>query len=294
MSIALTAAASRWRYSLRSYATVFRLGLQDSFEYRFNLLIRIFLGFLPLAVVYILWSSIYHSMTPVLPGSISTATTAPTIRGYDFPSMITYYVVAEILFFLVDTIRVEWEISRDIRQGEINKYLLRPLNLFCYRLTLLCAFKVVFLAAMLLPATAVLWLLRPHLILSLDPLPLLATLAAVSLAFLLNYLMSYLLGLLTFWMMEIHSILIIKGMIATFLTGGMIPLDLLPLPLQPIITAIPFTYVIFFPAALYLGHLRGPAIWQGFALQVGWILLLALLTRLAWRRGLRRYGAFGG
>jgi ABC-type uncharacterized transport system permease subunit len=45
---------------------------------------------------------------------------------------------------------------------------------------------------------------------------------------------------------------------------------------------------------LALGRLDRPAMLQLFLVQWAWVLVFALATRVLWRSGLKRFGAFGG
>lgn len=46
--------------------------------------------------------------------------------------------------------------------------------------------------------------------------------------------------------------------------------------------------------AIYMGKIAGAAIWFGLLGQLLWLLLAYALARFAWRRGIRKYVAFGG
>ena len=48
------------------------------------------------------------------------------------------------------------------------------------------------------------------------------------------------------------------------------------------------------PAAVFLGKVQGEALWQGLLIEVGWAVVLVLLTRWLYARGLRHYSAYGG
>ena len=56
----------------------------------------------------------------------------------------------------------------------------------------------------------------------------------------------------------------------------------------------PFTYELFFPAQIAMERVRGTALWEGLAIQAGWLIFFAVLARVVWTQGLRRYQAFGG
>jgi ABC-type uncharacterized transport system permease subunit len=43
-----------------------------------------------------------------------------------------------------------------------------------------------------------------------------------------------------------------------------------------------------------MGKIAGAAIWFGLLGQLLWLLLAYCLARFAWRRGIKKYAAFGG
>ena len=57
---------------------------------------------------------------------------------------------------------------------------------------------------------------------------------------------------------------------------------------------LPFKYMAYFPAAVFLGKEPGGELVQGLLIEAGWAIFLLVLARLLYARGLRRYSAFGG
>jgi ABC-2 type transport system permease protein len=51
---------------------------------------------------------------------------------------------------------------------------------------------------------------------------------------------------------------------------------------------------MYFPVSVYMGKVAGAALWQGLAVQFLWVLLMYALARFMWRRGIKKYSAFGG
>jgi ABC-2 type transport system permease protein len=78
-----------------------------------------------------------------------------------------------------------------------------------------------------------------------------------------------------------------------FISGQMFPLELLGWAGQ-MLKLLPFQYLAYFPAAVFLGKISGPALVQGLLIQLAWALGLAVLSRVLFKFGLRRYGAYGG
>jgi ABC-2 type transport system permease protein len=81
-----------------------------------------------------------------------------------------------------------------------------------------------------------------------------------------------------------------------FLSGHMVPLDLLPDGLRRLLECLPFQYMAYFPAKVLLGtsDMTTAKLVTGLGIQSAWVALFLLLSRILYRRGLRRYSAFGG
>jgi ABC-2 type transport system permease protein len=52
--------------------------------------------------------------------------------------------------------------------------------------------------------------------------------------------------------------------------------------------------MLYVPIAIYMGKIAGAEVWLGLLTQLSWLLLAYALARFAWRRGIRKYAAFGG
>jgi ABC-2 type transport system permease protein len=74
----------------------------------------------------------------------------------------------------------------------------------------------------------------------------------------------------------------------------MFPLDLLPETARMVVDWLPFKYLAYFPAAVFLGLVPESRLWPELAKEAGWVLFFILASRLMLARGLRRYSGFGG
>ena len=80
-----------------------------------------------------------------------------------------------------------------------------------------------------------------------------------------------------------------------FVSGHMFPLDLLPPPWAGLLKALPFQYLAYFPAVVFLGKVQG----LGAGAAACWSSWPGPWSSSCWRGcctalGLRRYSAFGG
>ena len=82
-------------------------------------------------------------------------------------------------------------------------------------------------------------------------------------------------------------------MLNYFLSGHMIPLDWLG-EFGTWVQYLPFKYLAYFPAAIMLGKFSHAELLREISIEICWVAGLLVANRVAFARGVRRYGAFGG
>lgn len=260
---------------------IFKLGLQNTAAYRTNFFFRALFNLVPLVAAMALWQAIF-------------AGGQQTIAGYTLAQMLSYYLIATLVEITTAVTEDEWQISTDIKDGQISQFLVRPFDYFSYRLCLFSANRLIYSAVALLPVlVVVLW--NAHYLL--PPASLASLLGfGCSLVFsaLLQFLLAYLTALLAFWVLEISTLSFMLLAAQRLASGEMFPLDLLPEWLNRALMFTPFPYCLFFPVSVYMGRVEGAALAQGLLIQALWILGLFALARLVWQRGLRTFTAVGG
>src|SRR5262249_8106893 len=97
-----------------------------------------------------------------------------------------------------------------------------------------------------------------------------------------------------FWFLEVTSLLYIVMTLNFFISGHMLPLDLLPEFWANLLKMLPFQYMAYFPAVVFQGKVRGVELIKHLSLELLWAVAFMLLARGLYRLGLRRYSAFGG
>ena len=112
--------------------------------------------------------------------------------------------------------------------------------------------------------------------------------------FVLGYFLEASIGLVSFWFLEVSSLLFVYMLFSFFLSGHMFPLDMLPEPWNSIVEWLPLRYLAYFPAAVFLGKVQGPDLVRGLIIEAVWIAFFIGLSRWMLARGLKRYSGFGG
>src|SRR6201981_3375240 len=139
------------------YGSVFNIGLQNTFVYRWNYFLRAAFGIIPLAGTVFLWRAVFQER-----GS--------GLHGYDYGSMIYYYLLTILVSNLVTPTEDEWQIAADIREGQINSFLTKPLSYLGYRFSIFLSGRLVYTFVTLPPIALIFIYFREYVVLPNDPL----------------------------------------------------------------------------------------------------------------------------
>lgn len=300
--------------------TILRIGVEERLVYRGDFALGTLMRFLPIITQIFLWWAIYASLE-TRPDSVAqetaTANETPaetetvnakspsakvgageaeaTIAGYSYYGMVAYYLMTMMGRAFSSMPGLASGIARQIRDGEIKKYLIQPVDLLGFLLLQRIAHKVVYYSVATLPFALVYFLCRGFFT---DGWPdgqtMMAFLASLLMGFFIGYFMEASIGLIGFWFLEVTSLLFVYMLLSFFLSGHMFPLDMLPQPWSTIVDLMPLKYLAYFPAAIFLGKVQGDALTQGLLVEAAWLVFFILLSRLMLWRGLKRYSGFGG
>jgi ABC-2 type transport system permease protein len=263
------------------YVSVFNLGLQNTFVYRWNYFMRAAFGLIPLAGTVFLWRAIFKER-------------GGGLHGYDYGSMIYYYLLALLVDNLVTPTEDEWQIAADIREGQINSLLTKPMSYLAYRFSIFWSSRLVYTAVTLPPIALIFLYFRHYITLPTHAVTYFYAALSLFLAAIMQFFITYSLAMMAFWILEISTIVFIVYSFEYFLGGQMFPIDIMPAGVQAVMKWLPFYYELFCPIAIFLERLRGLALAQAFAIQIGWVLITWAAARVMWRRGLGHYQAVGG
>ncbi len=270
-----------WRKGWRKYLRTFTLGWQEQMAYRANNLLESLIGVISFLVLFFLWRSIYQSNHQ------------QPIAGLTFQGMLTYILLAKFWDWALDpSEEVDNALPQDIRNGGLNRFLIRPISDRLYRFALYVSHKALYILLRIIPVILLVLIfpatfrLTPQVTWWLLPL-------AGLFAMLLQFFFSYAVAMIAFWWLEIWGVLFLKRLIVSFLAGSWLPLTILPPRAAEIFLALPFQYMIFFPVQLALGQLSWKAALQGMGYQMLWIGVFILLGKIGWTLGMKRYSAAG-
>jgi ABC-2 type transport system permease protein len=268
--------------------TILRICLEERLVYRGDFALGTLMRFLPIVTQIFLWTAVFASSG------------RDELAGYQRDHVIAYYLLTMISRAFSSMPGLAMGIARQIREGEVKKFLIQPVDMIAFLLLGRVAHKLAYYSVAIGPFALVFFLCRGYFY----DLPIeagthsVATFAAFVASLIMGFLLGYFLeasfGLIGFWWLEVRSLLFIYMLMNFFLSGHMFPLDMLPEPWKSLVYLLPLQYLAYFPAAVFLGKVTGVELINGLCIELAWLLFFIAFSRFMFHRGVKRYSGFGG
>ncbi len=260
------------RATCRKVSTLLQVYYAYMVEYRAELLLWVLSGSLPIILMGI-WTEAAKS-------------------GHFQLSAIAFarYFLAVFLIRQLTVVWVVWEFEKEVVEGRLSSRLLQPLHPIWHHVAqhlaerlarlpfsfaLIAFFFVLYPQAFWVPTIAQFGL----------------GLLTILLAFTLRFLIQYMFALMAFWTERASSLEQIWFLFFLFLSGYLAPLETFPPSLRDFVMLTPFPYVIYFPAAVFLG--MPVAIPEGILVMGVWTAIFWGITQVLWQKGLKQYSGMG-
>ena len=117
-------------------------------------------------------------------------------------------------------------VAKQVRDGEIKKFITQPIDLIGFLLLSRVAHKVAYYSVSTLPFALVFYLCRGYFTAGWPSTEIMAAFVlSLLMAFLLGYFIDLCIGLIGFWFLEVSSLLFVYMLFSFFLSGHMFPID---------------------------------------------------------------------
>ena len=270
--------AGRIRSIVDVYLTTMRIAIQEQFQYRTANYFYM-LGMIAEPVIYlVVWTTIAKQ-------------SGGEVQGLTVGYFAAYYIV----WTLVRNMNIvfgapfwEWR----IREGDLNRDLLRPLLPLHFDVAYFAGWKFVVIGLWIPLAVGLSLVFDPDL----HPRPLEVAVFAVAIwgAYLIRTMFQESLGMLCFWTTRGAAIFDLYMTAELLLSGRLVPMPLMPDWVETIARYLPFQWAFFFPIESLVGDLSNEELIRGLGAQLLWILVGLAIFRVAWRFAIRRYSSVNG
>ena len=259
-----------WRWA------ALRNGFQDATAYRVEFLIEVLAqALVPVVTQLVLWYAIFK-----LGG-------ATQVGGLGYHELVTYSMFS-LLFSQIRGGDLDFELGEMIRTGALSNYMLRPVGVVEFTWIRGSAPKL-FLAGvctalgMVAAATV-----------GQDPLRLIGAMLMALIGNIIHYQLSAALASVAFYWEEAYSMLMVKNLLVSFLSGELIHLGIFPDKWKWIWESLPFYLYVYGPTQYALGHWTQAEYLHKLGIACLWLVVGWVAVRLSWWNGTRRYLSLGG
>ncbi|MCW6039009.1 ABC-2 family transporter protein [Spirulina subsalsa FACHB-351] len=185
---------------------------------------------------------------------------------------------------------VIWEFEKEVVQGKLSLKLLQPIDPVWHHVAAHLSERLARLPFVVALIVLFFWL-YPQAMWRMSVGQIVLGCLATGLAFSLRFLLQYTLAILAFWTERASALEDLFFLFYLFLSGYLAPLEVFPPLMQEIAQWTPFPYLLYFPVALFVG--LPVSVGRGFLTLLVWGVVLLILNRWLWRKGLRKYSGMG-
>lgn len=266
--------------------TILRISIEERLVYRGDFALGTLMRFLPMVTQIFLWLAVFEA--------VKATRGEETVGNYTYHNMIAYYLLTMVSRAFSSMPGLASGIARDVRDGTVKKYLIQPIDMLGFLMLNRIAHKLVYYVVAIGPFALVFYICRDYFGGWPDAHTLLAYAASLVMALLLGFLLEATIGMISFWFLEVTSLLFVYMLFNFFFSGHMFPIDLLPPFWENLMRLLPLQYLAYFPAAVFLGKVQGDELMTGLWIQFAWIVFFLIASRVAFHFGVRRYAGYGG
>lgn len=263
---------------MRKYYWILKNEMQNILEYRFNFISSFLFSLIPIGVNVLLWIAVTRN----------NASFEMSIN-----EIVSYYTIILISSNLTDS-NIASFVSKDIRLGDLNKYLIKPCNYSLYYMAKDIPSKLLFLIMNAIPLICLFTMLSTYLSFRLSISRFIMYCVLIGLGYMINFLIDLLIGFYSFYFSKINYFYSTIRVFRNIMAGSIFPLNLLPQQWFSFFSILPFSYVVFFPSSTILTNRYDGEILNILLGSVSWCIILLVLCVGVWKKGLNHYSAFGG
>lgn len=252
-------------------------GFKNNTVYKINYIMGLIGAFVKLFITVAIWKALYSGND--------------SIDGISFDMLTTNFIIAiglESVFSFND-----FAVQSKVNDGSIAMEFIKPVD---YRINLLATeignilFRLItnFIPIFVL-ATILLGIKRPA-----SATCLILFMISIVLGFVILWAISFIVKMTTFWILNVWSVSVLKGVLISAFSGVALPIWFLPENVIRILKYTPFQSIYFYPIQIYLGNIGYDDVAKIYFNQLIWIVILFVWGNTMWLKGRKRLIVQGG
>ena len=270
---------------MNKYFSILRINWIQALEYRANALIGLFAILSGLFIEYQLWSLIFESnnYTPIKMSGTS--------KQFNFEQLIVFIFLSIIVGQLKSSWVTSSQMILEIRQGIINKYLIRPISYFGYHFMMFIGINSLYFLVYISLLVLFVFIYPGMLFNSL--ISVLGFTISLLLSIYLSYCIYFIMVCFSFWFGEVRSLVVAYNLGMLMISGQYIPIRLFPDNILAVIKWTPIPYLVDTPVSIATGLIKYNEWVQHILFASIWSIILTLISLTIYRIGIKGYEAYG-
>jgi len=258
------------------YLKQIKLSFMSEFVYKSNTYLLLFTNIISFYIRLTIWQTIYSENVNF---SVS------------LDEMITFIIVGLLIRGLTGK-TIARDFAAQIVSGAVERYFTKPLNLKHYLLSEKLGRNLFTTCFNVLPVLIFATIWFRGIVVDITFLPLF--ILSLVLSILLMFQIDYALSLFTFWLKNgVHIDFLLSALFAVF-AGSVIPLWFYPTALRNVALFLPFRLVFFEPIEIFMGRMSQLDAIGIITLQIVWIIIMSLISKLIWNKAQKVIDIQGG
>jgi ABC-2 type transport system permease protein len=268
---------------LRTYLPFTRAGIQAAMTYRSNF-IAWFLGSIVYCLVmYYIWLAVFNSSGEGM------------INGFTMRDMTVFLFITAMTNFLTDS-DGSYDVGEEVRDGNIAMRLIKPVGFHSTFLFTEIGWKLLIFGMIFAPVVigVEIYKFNAYGGFAFNIASFALYIFSMTMSYLFSFYMNVCFGFMAFFLKNLWGFNIIKSSILRFLSGGVLPLAFMPGALRQVLEWLPFASLCYTPVMIYMGMYSPAETALRLAVQVAWVIVFYIISKLILSTALRHVSVQGG
>lgn len=262
------------------YVRIFLLHFQDAFEYRSISFVWFLLALLNPLIYLLFWRGAI-----VGKNLVGVTLTLADIASY-------YFLLIIIGAFLM--VHIEEDVAlRDIKEGGLVKYLMKPFSYFWLKFYQELPWRIIQGSFGAVALIVFIGIFGNFLQVVSNPVNIVIAIVISILAYFLSFVFKMIIGLSALWLVDYSGLEQLSYITVFVFAGFIIPLEFFHPVLKTIAFTLPFSYMIYFPVVAFQGKLALGASMRIIMVQLVWLSVLSGVYAYMWRQGKKKFSGVG-
>ena len=206
-----------------------------------------------------------------------------THKGFTLAEITLYLLLSGIVSFMDETDSI-FILGEEIRDGSIIMRLVKPISLDKSILFYELGNKILMLFCVFIPSivcvSGYVWFVYKA---SFPISSYLLFFVSLSLSYLLSFYFNLIFGFLSFYLLNLWGVSMMKTAIVKFFSGQVIPLFLFSPIIEKIFSVLPMASMTYTPVMLFLGKYTSIQIVYNLGVQLFWLVFFYVACQIVWR-----------